>query len=125
VIHPSQSSTNVRCLLVLDKQGYNTPTIADILEPAFLGAAYTTVAPYAWDYRLRFRILHDKVYTLTQAAFQNQFAEFIVPVNVTSQNIGAASTFLNHVYILIISSETNVLQLPVYYYTTRVRYTDD
>lgn len=112
-------------MLVMDKQGYNTPTIADILEPAFLGAAYTTVAPLNWDYLHRFKVLVDKVVTLTQAAFQNQYLDTTVPLNITSYNIGAGTTFSNHVYILIISSETNVLQLPVYYYTTRVRYTDE
>lgn len=125
VIHTSQSSTNVRFLVVLDKQGYNAPTIADILEPAYLGSTYTSVGLYNWDYSHRFKILLDKVFTLTQGAFQAQFLDVMIPLNCTSYNIGASTTFSNHAYIIVISTESNVLQLPVYFYTSRLRYTDE
>lgn len=125
VIHPSQTSTNVRTILVLDKQGYNAPTIYDILENAYLASPYTAVAPYRWDYSKRFKILFDNVDDLTQGAFQLRTWNKEVPLNKVMSFIGNSTTFTNQVYILIISSETNVLQLPVFYYTSRLRFVDD
>lgn len=124
-IHPSAINSYTRVLLVLDKMGMNAPTIAEILEPLYLSSPFTAVAPYQWDYRKRFKILYDQKVLLTQAAFTASCLSAEVGINVPSFHIGASTTFKNQVYLIILSTEQNILALPGYYWQTRLTYTDE
>jgi hypothetical protein len=115
----------IRCLLVLDTMGANAPIVADILDAGFLGSTYTQSAPYYWDYRKRFRILYDQVFALNDASNQSENHFKAIPLKVVSQNIGAATTFKNQIYIVLVSNEPNVLQLPTFWYTTRLYFRDE
>lgn len=115
----------VRVLLVLDTFGTNAPNFTDILESAFIGSTYTQNAPYYWDYRKRFRILHDHVHALNENSNQSENVFRHIKMNIVSQNIGASTTFKNQIYILLVSNESNLLALPVYWYTTRLYFTDE
>jgi len=119
------TSQAIRCLLVLDTMGVNAPIVSDVLDAGFLGSTYTQVAPYYWDYRKRFKILYDQVYALNEASNQSEHHVKHMPLKVVSQNIGASTTFKNQVYILLFSNETNVLQLPTFWWTSRVYFKDD
>lgn len=124
-IHPSAINSYTRAILVLDKMGMNAPTIAEVLEPLYLSSPFTAVAPYQWDYRKRFKILYDQKVLLTQAAFTAASLGTDLSMNVQSYNIGASTTFKNHVYLIILSTEQNILALPGFYWQTRVTYTDE
>lgn len=45
-LSPNVDYAAIRFLLLVDKQGYNTPTVADVLEPAQLNTTYTDIIPY-------------------------------------------------------------------------------
>jgi len=115
----------VRALIVLDLMGVNAPGFTEVLEAAFIGSTYTQVAPYYWDYRKRFKVLHDHVHALNDASNQSEIAFKHIPLKVKCQNIGVGTTFKNHLYLLLVSNEPNVLQLPTFWYTTRVYFKDE
>ena len=110
-------SQTVRALLVLDTFGTNAPAFTDVLESAFIGSTYTMVAPIYWDYRKRFKILYDRVHTLNTNSNQCETNYHHLKLNIQSQNIGASTTFKNQIYLLIVGNETNLLQLPTYWWT--------
>lgn len=124
-IHPSEPSVFTRLLLVLDKQGMNLPSVSEILEPIAINTPLAPTAYVTWDYRKRFSILGDKVVLMTQNAFQNQWIEFNVKLNVKCYNIGASTTFKNHVHLIWISNEGNLLTLPGVYWNTRITFSDE
>jgi len=115
----------IRFLLLVDKQGYNTPTVADVLEPAQLNTTYTDIIPYHWDYMDRFKILHDEVLQLVKYSTGYINKHVHIKLNLKCHNIGASTTFANHVYILIIGSETNILNLSTFQWFCRTEYTDE
>ena len=125
-INSSVDKAMIRFILFVDRQGYNAPVVADVLEPANLGTAYTDLVPYHWDYRKRFSILHDEVIPLNKYS-SNAYTYRRVKknLNLQSYNIGASTTFANQVYILIIGSELNVLNLSTFQWSMRIEYTDD
>lgn len=116
---------NVRAILLVDQMGVNAPAVNDVLDPVFTGSTYTPVAPYYWDYRKRFRVLSDKNLPLNKES--NASAEYHVKhtLNVMSQHIGSSTTFKNQIYLLLISNETNIAQLPTFWYTSRLAFTDE
>jgi len=124
-IHASATQTAVRVIVLLDTMGTNAPVVADVLEAAFLGSVYSEVAPYYWDYRKRFKILHDKVTYLCKQGVSGHAEQFVCKLGVNSQHIGASTTFKNQVYLLLCSNESNVLQLPVINIHSRLTYTDE
>lgn len=124
-IHPNGSNAYVRAIIVLDKMGYNAPTIADIIDPLYLSSPYNAVGLYTWDYRKRFDILYDDKILLTLTSFSAGSLECHKKFKINSQHIGASTTFKNQLYLLILSTETNVLIYPGHYWTTRLQYTDD
>lgn len=124
-IHPNAINAYVRAMIVLDKQGFNAPTIAEIIEPITLSSPYVATAPVYWDYRKRFRVIADKKVVLTQAAITANEISFDLPLNIISQNIGAATTFTNQLYVLLLSTEQNILALPGFYWYSRLEFTDE
>jgi hypothetical protein len=124
-IHPSAVNGYVRLVLVLDKQGFNAPVIADVFETAYLSSPFTAVAPTTWDYRKRFKILFDNKVLLTQAAFTAGSLTCDLPLNIKSQHIGAGTTFQNQLYLILLSTEQNVLALPGFYWQSRLQFTDE
>lgn len=123
-IHPNAINGYFRVILLVDKQGYNAPTIADVLEPIGLSSPFVAVLPYRWDYKKRFKILFDKKVVLTQAAITANCVEVETPLKLKSNNIGASTTFTNQVWVLLQSTEQNVLALPGFYWYSRLTFTD-
>jgi len=124
-IHPSATNSFTRVLVVRDKQGMNAPLIADILEATYLSSAFVAVAPPYWDYRLRFKILYDEKLLLTQAAQTANCLTAEIPLNFPSQHIGASTTFINQIYLIVLSTEQNVLALSGHYWQSRIQFTDE
>jgi len=124
-IHPSATNAYVRMMLVQDKMGSNAPVMGDILDSGFLASPFCAIAPTYWDYRKRFKILYDQKAVLTQAAFTATALTADVALNFDSQHIGAATTFKNQVYLIVLSTEQNVLTLPGHYWQSRLTFTDE
>lgn len=125
-LNTNVSRASVRYMILVDTQGYNAPAVTDVLEPALVGTAYTDVSYVHWDYRKRFIIKKDKVTTLVKGG-PNEYAfeHFNVQLNMKSYNIGASTTFKNHVYLLVIGTESNVLNYSTFNYTSRLVFTDE
>lgn len=116
----------IRFILFVDKQGYNAPVVVDILESGLVGTSYTDICPYEWNYRKRFKILHDEVVPLNKNGSNGySFRSLKFPLNITSQYIGASSTFTNQIYLIVIGSETNVLAISSFQYHSRIEFTDE
>lgn len=116
----------IRYILLIDKQGFNTPTVVDILEPGLVGTTYTDIAPYYWDYRRRFKILHDEVVPLTLGGANGYTAKHLkLKLNLRSNHIGTSTTFTNQVYLLVIGSELNILNISSFQYHSRIKFSDE
>lgn len=116
----------IRYLIIHDKQGMNAPVVTDILQAGLVGTSYTDICPYEWDYRKRFRVLHDEVVPLNKNASNGySFRMFKLQLNINSQHIGASTTFQNQIYLLVIGAETNVLAISSFQYHSRLEFTDE
>lgn len=125
LLNSNVTRASVRYMVVVDTMGYNAPTPSDVLEAGLLSTAYADIAPYTWDYRKRFIVKVDKVVGLVQGA-KTQYCNttFTVPLNMKSYNIGAGTTFKNQVYLMLLGTEGNVLNLSTIYYSSRLHFTD-
>lgn len=120
------TDTCIRYIVFIDTMGYNAPQVSDLLESGLLGTEYTTISPYYWEYRKRFIIKRDEVVPLVMGATSQVVQrQFKVPLNLRSYNIGAATTFKNHVYILIVGNESNSVHLSTIIYNSRLLFTDE
>lgn len=120
------SKAMIRFILVVDLQGYNAPVVTDILESGLVGTAYTDVCPYYWEYRRRFKILHDEVIPMNlngSNGYSHRF--FKKKLGIRANYIGAATTFKNQVYLLVIGSEANVLAISSFQYHSRITFSDE
>lgn len=124
-IHPSAVNAYIRMLVVKDKMGTNAPIMADILDAGYLASPFCSIAPTYWDYRKRFQILYDQKALLTQQAFTACALTADLELNFESQHIGASTTFKNQLYLIILSTEQNVLTLPGHYWQSRLTFTDE
>lgn len=116
----------IRFIVLLDKQGMNAPTVTEVLQAGLIGSSYTDICPYEWDYRKRFKIYHDEVVPLNKNGSNGySFRSLNLNLNVTSQNIGASTTFVNHIYLIFIGSETNVLAISSFQYYSRIEFSDE
>jgi len=125
-LNPNVTKAAVRYIVLVDRMGYNAPAISDVLESGLLGTVYTDISPYVWDYRKRFTVLKDEVLSLTKGG-PNEYLtrHFVLKLGFKSFNIGAATTFKNQLYILIVGAETNVLNLSTFQYNSRLIFTDE
>lgn len=125
-INPNVDKAAVRYIVFVDKQGFNAPVVTDVLEAGLVGTTYTDIAPYYWDYRKRFRILADHVLNLVKysetAYIQKRFT---LPLKFNSYHIGASTTFVNQVYLIIVGAETNVLNISNFQYHSRLVFSDE
>lgn len=125
-LNPNVSNASIRYIVFLDTMGYNAPVASDLLEAALLGTSYVDISPHNWDYRRRFVIKKDEVISLVKGGSNEYvFKNLTLSLNVKSFHIGAASTFKNQVYILIVGTETNVLNLSTFKYSSRLVFTDE
>lgn len=116
----------IRYLLLVDKQGYNAPGVTDVLQSGLVGTTYTDICPYEWDYRRRFKILHDEVVPLNKNGSNGYtFRQLNMKLNLESTYIGASTTFTNQVYLIVIGSETNILDISNFQYHSRIEFTDE
>jgi hypothetical protein len=125
-LNANATQTAVRVLVVLDTFGTNAPSVSDVLETAFLSSVYSEIAPYYWDYRKRFRILHDDVtYLCKSSSASGVYKQWVNKLNLESQHIGSSTTFKNQIYLILVSNESNVLNLPVINIHSRLLFTDE
>lgn len=117
------STANViRVILLVDLQGYNSPAVTDIIQAANVGTAFMPISPYSYQYRKRFKILWEGTFMLCTAI--PEFTQRIkIPCNLTSCFIGA-STFVNQLYWLVCSDESNPTNYPVVNACFRAVYSD-
>ena len=116
----------IRYLLLVDKQGYNAPSVTNVLQSGLVGTTYTDICPYEWDYRRRFKILHDEVVPLNKNGSNGYtFRQLNMKLNLESTYIGASTTFTNQVYLIVIGSETNILDISNFQYHSRIEFTDE
>lgn len=122
------TAQRVRTMIVVDKQGFNTPVVTDIIDTSFVGGGggYSSIGYYYWDYRKRFKVIYDHVSCLTSSGSnQTIHLDRKASLNLKSQYIGASTTFTNQVYLLFIADDSNVLDFPACYYSTRITFTDE
>jgi len=112
----------VRLMLLVDLQGYNSPAVTDILTPANVGSAFCPISTFNYVYRKRFRILWETLFVL-YTAYPEQVSRVKLPVSLTSVFVGA-STFVNQMYWLVCSDESNAANYPVVNACLRVVYSD-
>lgn len=123
--NPASTVDNIRLMMIVDKQGYNSPVVTDVLEPGTVGGGLAPISQFNRNYMGRFRILFDKMFTLDNVNRQSIEFRKILRINVKSHYIGAGTTFMNQVYLLHIGDNGNVLQLPIINGVFRLMYTDD
>lgn len=125
-INDNANKAMIRYLIFIDKQGFNAPTVVNVLQAGLVGTSYTDICPYEWDYRMRFKILHDEVVPLNKDA-SNGYAFRLVDLklNTNSYHIGASTTFANQLYLIVIGSEANILNISSFQYHSRLEFTDD
>jgi len=125
-LNANATQTALRILVIQDTFGTNAPAVTDVLETAFLSSYYSEIAPYYWDYRKRFKILKDDVtYLCKNSDTSGVFKEYNIKLGFNSQHIGASTTFKNQVYLLLVSNESNALNLPVVNIHSRLLFTDE
>lgn len=120
--NPGSTYDHCRLLIVQDLQGYNTPAVSDVLESAYLGSGFAPFAPFNHYYSQRFRILKDSILNISTYKDVVSF-RWRLRIAAKTSFIGA-STFKNQIYILLVSDEANILQLPYTNYVSRIWYTD-
>ena len=104
-LNANATQTALRILVIQDTFGTNAPSVADVLETAFLSSVYSEVAPYYWDYRKRFRILKDDTtYLCKNSNTSGVYKEYDIKLGFNSQHIGSSTTFKNQVYLLLVSN---------------------
>jgi len=125
-INANVNTSVIRYVFAVDTMGVNAPSVGDVLESGLLSTGYTDIAPYYWDYRRRFKILHDDSVGLCKYANNAYlFKHFTLPLGFRSSNIGASTTFKNHVYLIIVGAEANVLNISNVQYHLRTLFTDE
>lgn len=125
-INTNVDKAMIRYLLLVDKQGYNAPSVTDVLQSGLVGTTYTDISPYEWDYRRRFKVLHDEVVAMNKNGSNGYtFRQLSVKLNLESTYIGASTTFTNQIYLIVIGSETNILDISNFQYHSRIEFTDD
>jgi len=125
-LNSNVTKASIRYLILVDKMGYNAPSVTDILDAGLVGTSYSDIAPYHWDYKRRFVIRKDVVLSLTKGGTNEYLARrFTIPLNFRANYIGASTTFKNQVYLVIIGSETNVLNISSFQYHSRLYYSDE
>lgn len=113
----------VRVILFIDTMGYNSPVITDLFEPVPLSTAYAPLAQYNHKYMSRFRILHDKLYSMSPAQRTNLSKSLRLTVNKKVEFIGNV-TFKNQIWIAIVSDDGNLLSAPTARWYSRMIYLD-
>lgn len=125
-INPNVDKAMIRYLIVVDKQGFNAPIVTNILQSGLVGTTYTDICPYEWDYRRRFKVLRDEVVPLNKNGSNGYaFRSFKLKLDLESMHIGASTTFTNQIYLVVIGSETNILDISSFQYHSRLEFTDD
>ena len=113
----------VRIMFLVDTMGVNAPVIGDILDGTVLGSSSAVVALSNHGYAPRFKILYDKLHTISSGQGQQKMITFTLPMNLVSYFVGA-STFKNALYNVLISNEGNVLNYPLVYLGIRLHFSD-
>lgn len=122
--NPASSNDLIRYLIILDKQGYNAPTVTDIFEPAAIPSGFSPLSQYNHYYMSRFKILRSGYVRLDSTSYGSAHVKKNITIKVHSHYIGT-STFKNQVYLLLIGDQSNLLTLPICNYLCRFYYTDN
>ncbi len=118
-------ATRCRVMLVLDKQTNGAVfTAGELLQSTSLGTAI--VSPLNLDGAFRFKVLYNKVHTLSSEGSVVQYSEMFKKMNIQARysgSGGAQSNILSSgLYIVHLSDESS--NTPNISYFTRVRFID-
>jgi len=123
ITNPSASYDNIRIIFLKDLQGYNAPSVVDILEVGTLGSGFAPFSQYNHYLMSRFKIISDRIYNLNTGYKKSMALSKYVSVKSKIQFIGG-STFKNQIYMLLVGDNSNVLQLPICNFVARIIYND-
>jgi len=115
----------VRVIVLRDRQNYNTPSINDILEPGVLSTGLASLAQYNHYYMSRFKIIYDKIFTITPGGGEVIRIKKWLPLFCDSHYIGASTVFKNQIYLVTVGDNTNILTLPTMNCSARIIYRDN
>jgi len=114
---------NVRVIFFQDRQGYNAPTVLDVLEAFTVSSGFAPFSQYNHYLMSRFKILHDRTTTLREQSFHAFNFSISLKIMSKLEYVGA-STFKNQVYMLLIGDNSNILTQPYCNYVSRFIYSD-
>lgn len=123
--YPGAGYEYVRIIILMDKQGYNSPVVNDVLEPILVGGVTANLAQYNWNYAARFKILYDHSMVLTPTIVEEIVLNKTLTLGVKAHFIGTSTTFANQLYALCISSQSNILALPGINMSCRTTFSDN
>lgn len=116
----------IRVMIVQDKMGTNAPTIAELFESFPMGGQFAPLSPLNRNYIDRFHVLYDKLHKFDDI---NNSAVAVVKskkINIVSDYIGTgATTFKNQIYLVVVSSNGNLLGASQINFVSRLLFTDD
>lgn len=117
------NASGIRVILFIDKAGNNgsgTPLVTDLLQ----NGTYSFISPLNTINANRFRILHDKTYSIGSNGPQEVIKSLYSKVNQTMGFIGSALTSYDdgQPYLLVCSD--TITNNPTMYMYCRVRFTD-
>lgn len=114
----------LRVMFLIDLQGFNTPSVNDVLDPFLLGTGYAPVAQYNHLYMTRFKVLKDTLISMSPGE-RTCYARFHkLPLNIIAEYAGA-STYKNQLLVLIVSDDSNILTAPTVRWQSRILYADN
>lgn len=125
MVYRNQNSQfdNLRIVVVQDRQGYNAPIVLDVFEGGTVGSGYAPFSQYNHYLMSRFKILMDRSYSLSEDKNTAFVLNKTIRINSKCEYVGA-STFRNQVYLIMLSDNSNLLQLPVCNFVARLIYSD-
>lgn len=121
------SQTQVRCMLVQDKECNGTAITSSQLWTSGAGVA-AIISPVNQLYVNRFRILWDKLYSFSSSGMNNigikKFLKLAVKVNINGTNSGTISDIQHNSIYLIFTSDRTITLLPTFTFFYRLRFID-
>lgn len=119
------TSTRARIMLIQDKQVNGASFSAnDLLESSALGTAI--ISPLNLDGAFRFRVLYNKVHTLSGEGSKVQYKEMFKKININARYSGSGGTISqvlsSGLFLLAVTDETS--QTPNLSFFVRIRFND-
>lgn len=119
----SSSFDTLRVMIIMDKQGYNTPALTDIFEPGTLGSGFAPLSKLNENYLPRFKVLYDNNLYAMSTQHDTYTLGLRIDINTAAYYI-SSSTFKGQIYVVFIGDNGNVLTLPYVNFVSRISYND-